>query len=124
VPSLSLDIRYIYDSEPYFIASDGVICPYLEEFGEERTSHVLQEAIQLKRPVICPSFGTFESRLNKYNIGLLYTPNTAEALSEAICEFVSAPEHNYSAEDMREFSNHHSFQNLSEQLVEIYEDVI
>jgi glycosyltransferase involved in cell wall biosynthesis len=124
VPSIALDIRYIYDSEQYFVASDGVLCPYLDEFGEERTSHVFQEAIRLQRPVICPSFGSFESRLNSYNIGILYSPNTAKALNRAINEFVENPEQFYSTDDMDRFCKKHSFENLCSVLLEVYKSTI
>lgn len=122
-PSLSLHIRYIYDSEQYFIASDGVLCPYLETFGVERTSHVFQEAIRLQRPVICPRFGSFESRLNNYNLGMLYAPNTAEALTKAVHNFVQNPEQWYSSGDMIRFYEKHSFENLCSTLLKIYQRV-
>ncbi|AGB15633.1 glycosyltransferase [Halovivax ruber XH-70] len=122
-PTLSLNIRYIYDSEQYFIASDGVLCPYLDEFGEERTSHVFQEALRLRRPVICPAFGSFESRLNSYNLGVLYSPNTAEGLNRAIQRFVENPEQWYSTEDMFRFYKKHSFENLCSKLLEVYRGI-
>ena len=123
VPSLLIDIRYIYDSEQYFIASDGVLCPYLDDFGKERTSHVFQEALKLQRPVICPSFGSFESRLNSNKLGVLYTPNTVEALTKAIRRFVEDPEQWYSTEDMTSMCREHSFENLCSILLEVYQDV-
>lgn len=122
-PSMLIDIGYIYDSESYFIASDGVICPYSEGFGVERTSHVLQEAIKSRRPVICPSFGTFKHRLKNYDLGIDYSPNTAEALNNAIRDFVNNPEQWYSSDDMRKFSSKHSFKRLSCSLIHIYQDL-
>lgn len=122
-PSLSMNIGYIYDSEKYFIAADGVLCPYLDKFGSERTSHVFQEAIRLNRPVIAPSFGTFESRLSEYNLGILYSPNTPQALNEAIIDFINNPKQRYSSKDMAEFAEKHSFENLCSSLVDIYYEV-
>jgi glycosyltransferase involved in cell wall biosynthesis len=123
-PNLSTHIKYIYDSEQYFVAADGILCPYLDDFGEERTSHVFQEAIKLNRPVICPSFGSFESRLKSYDLGIRYSPNTDKALNNAIHDFVENPERWYSTVDMSNFSERHSFGNLCTELIRIYKSVL
>ncbi len=121
---ISTDIRYINSSEQYFIASDGVICPYLDEFGERRTSHVLQEAIRLETPIIAPSFGSFEARLNNYDLGVLYRPNTPQKLNEAISKFVDKPGKWYSTEDMAAFTNNHSLSSLCSTLTDVYHSSI
>lgn len=123
-PSLSMDVRYIHDTAAYFVASDGVVCPYMTEFGAERTSHVFQEAITLRRPVICPSFGSFESRLKTYNLGVSYTADDAQALSDVLGQFVDNVDDCYSEEDMAAFSARHSFENLCTGLLDTYRSAL
>jgi glycosyltransferase involved in cell wall biosynthesis len=121
--NLILRAEYIHNTTDYFISADAVVCPYNTEFGDERTSHVFQEAINSRRPVICPSFGSFERRLMEYNLGMLYTPGSSDSINTCIQKFFNSPTSNYSQSDMDAFSEKHSFSNLTETLVDAYTDV-
>jgi glycosyltransferase involved in cell wall biosynthesis len=121
--NLILRAKYIHNTTDYFISADAVVCPYNTEFGDERTSHVFQEAINSRRPVICPSFGSFEQRLMEYNLGMLYTPGSSDSINTCIQKFFNSPTSNYSQSDMDAFSEKHSFSNLTETLVDAYTDV-
>jgi hypothetical protein len=107
-PSRDYSQQY-HNPTDYFVSADAVVCPYNTEFGDERTSHVFQEAINSRRPVICPSFGSFERRLAEYNLGMLYTPGSSDSINTCIQKFFNSPTSNYSQSDMDAFSEKHSF---------------
>jgi glycosyltransferase involved in cell wall biosynthesis len=121
--NLILRAEYVDNIVDYFMSADAVICPYNTEFGDERTSHIFQQAVKSRRPVICPSFGSFERRLMEYNLGMLYTPGSSDSINTCIQKFFNSPTSNYSQSDMDAFSEKHSFSNLTETLVDAYTDV-
>jgi glycosyltransferase involved in cell wall biosynthesis len=118
--SIEVESKYIKNVGKYLVASDGVICPYLEEFGPERTSHVFQEACQVCRPVICPKFGSFEEKQRRWGIGITYEPGDTKDLINTINTFIKSPNDYYTPKKFTEYNKYHSFERLVEELLEIY----
>ncbi|OYR55806.1 glycosyltransferase [Halorubrum halodurans] len=118
-------LKYIEESQIpyYFLASDGVLIPYKQEFGSRRTSGVFQKACGYGRPVIASDFGVIGRQTKQYDAGPTFEPGSTPDLNKTIADFVKNENQMYDQQSLEEFGREHSFEQLSETLSKIYRTV-
>lgn len=102
----------------YFLAADGVVCPYQRSFGEYRTSNVFQKAAGAGRPILASDFGTFRDRIDKWDLGTTFEPESPGALATALREFVSAEGEIGDPDRIREYAQTQTYRVWAETTVE------
>jgi len=122
VPDVRVVSEYIPDEELplYFLAADGVVCPYSRSFGEYRTSGVFQRAAGSGRPVLAPEFGTFADRIRTWELGTTFEPESADALAATLAEFVHSGGDAGDRDRIREYARSQTYETLAERTVEAY----
>lgn len=117
---------YIPESEKkyYFFAADAVVLSYIKNFTQ--SASLLWEACRFRTPVIASDCGELGNLVRAFNVGLLFEPQEASSLREAITHFL-----NLTAGQKREmkgncerFNSAYSAEKWVQRIVKIYRDLV
>jgi len=125
VPDVSVVPEYVPDEELpfYFLAADGVVCPYKRSFGSYRTSNVFQKAAGAARPIIASNFGIFADRIQQWDLGQTFEPESPSALVESFREFVAADGSIGDRERIEQYARSQTYRQWGEQTVEQLQNI-
>lgn len=118
--------HYIPEEEKpyYFFAADAVILSYTRQFLS--TTSLLWQACRFGTPVIASDNGQLGEMVETYNVGLLFKPQNADSLREAILRFIKLkPEEIESLKrNCYRFANEFSMDKWAQKCLEMYVNLL
>lgn len=118
--NVELDMRWIpeEDKEKHYMNADCVVMPYAIQ---RASSGVMEDALEFGKPMIGSEKPVFQESIKKHNLGVVTEP-TPEKISEAINEVEENLEEIQT--NIEEYRKSHSWENIVEQHIEIYEELL
>ena len=117
--------KYITDEEAkyYFYAADALILSHRKEFKE--ASGVLSDATHFNLPVIAADVGEVGELVTTHGLGLTFEAEDPQSLREALLSFLDLKEDEKQQikRNSAEFALTHSWQELAQRHVELYQSL-